>query len=251
MSSWRKHSPAFALFWENSVLNKRTIVSFSEAMEADSLASHSAPELLYNSMDAVLLRPEDELDYTMEKRQSARNFSSQKLSQKTLGALFSGFRSHKDGRRILPSAGGKYPIEVFALLFHTEGDLSQKIVYYNADNHSFSVVGDTPEWSIVAPLVGLPNTEEAPAAVVIFAGFPKRTVAKYGDRGGRFFLIEVGAYAQNLALRLAEEKVGGVILGGLFDEDIKKILGLDKTDAVVVLGYACGYTDVKTSQATI
>lgn len=240
MNHWRKNSPAFAFFWENSVLNSKNIAFFSETMEKDSLSTHNAPEFLFSSADTSLFGPDDSLNDIFEQRQSIRDFTDEYLTKKELGSLFSGFKAHKDGKRTLPSGGGKYPVEVFALLFRAEGELSNKIVYYNSDNHSLSIIKETPDWSIIAPLVGLPNSNTPPAMIIIFVGMPSRSVMKYGDRGGRFFLIEVGAYAEHLGLRLAADGVGGYMLGGLFDEEIKGILGIEKTDAVVALGYSCG-----------
>ena len=74
----------------------------------------------------------------------------------------------------------------------------------------------------------------------IFVGFPNRVVSKYGERGGRFLLIESGHYIQNLLLRVSYEKMRAVELGGLFDNDIKNILGLENSDAIITLGVICG-----------
>ena len=74
----------------------------------------------------------------------------------------------------------------------------------------------------------------------IFVGFPNRVVSKYGERGGRFLLIESGHYIQNLLLRVSYEKMKAVELGGLFDNDIKNILGLENSDAIITLGVICG-----------
>ncbi len=245
MTNWRKNSPAFALFWENSVLNSHNIITFSENMERDSVSTHNASEFLFSSSDIALDSPKDTLNHIFESRQSVREFTDEPLTKKDLGALFSGFKAHKDGKRMVPSGGGKYPVEVFAMLFRAEGELSNKIVYYNADNHSLSIIKEIPSWAIIAPLVGLPDTTTSPAMIVVFVGMPSRSVIKYGDRGGRFFLMEVGMYAEHLGLRLASSNAGGYMLGGLFDEEIKKIIGIEKTEAVVALGYACGKLNKK------
>jgi hypothetical protein len=65
-------------------------------------------------------------------------------------------------------------------------------------------------------------------------------VHKYGERGGRFVLMEVGHYAQRLSLRIAQERLAGYELRGLKDERVKRLLGLEATEAMVALGYLVG-----------
>ena len=53
-------------------------------------------------------------------------------------------------------------------------------------------------------------------------------------------LEECGHYAQNLALRIAYEKLRGYECGGVMDKDMKRLLGLDGTDAYILLAMLCG-----------
>lgn len=76
--------------------------------------------------------------------------------------------------------------------------------------------------------------------VVVFVLFTDRVVAKYGAMGGRFALMEVGHAAQNLALRLAADGLGGCQAGGVVETEMLGLLGLDGTPARVALAYACG-----------
>ena len=79
-----------------------------------------------------------------------------------------------------------------------------------------------------------------PALVLIFAVRVGRLAQKYGERGGRFALIEVGHACQNVALRLATDGLVGYQLGGILDHDIEELLQLQGTTARVTLGYAIG-----------
>ena len=74
----------------------------------------------------------------------------------------------------------------------------------------------------------------------MFVLFAERMTDKYGERGGRFALVEVGEAVQSLALRLVAEDLVGYALGGLVDEPVKRLLRLDGTRAQIALGYACG-----------
>ena len=159
------------------------------------------------------------------------------ISGKQLSSLFSCF-ADVDGRRLLPSGGGKYPIEIYGLFFHVQGKLNEKIVYYNWESNSLSIIAGCPKWAHIQDQTGL-LLEGEPSILFVFAAFPSRTISKYGERGGRFLLIEAGHYVQNLSLRVAYEGLGGVEAGGLFDEEMKAVLGLTDSEAIITLGYAC------------
>lgn len=68
--------------------------------------------------------------------------------------------------------------------------------------------------------------------------FPDRLTAKYGERGGRFALLEAGAVMQQLSLTATDLGVAGVVMGGLLDG---YWLGLTRTGAVVAFGYLVGH----------
>ena len=80
-----------------------------------------------------------------------------------------------------------------------------------------------------------------PSLLVIFVMFPNRAVTKYGERGGRFALLEVGCAVQQLSLQIAEAPgLKGVAVGGMLDDYWKGILQLTDTPAQIVLGYVIG-----------
>ena len=208
-------------------------------MEHDSQEIKNIPQLFYPTEDLKMKKPNDGLAKVFNRRASDRSFSNYKIKKNQLSSLFYAFAQKGDMTRVLPSAGGKYPIEVFAFMFNAEGKVNKKVVYYNADNHSLSIVGNSPKWKEIRNDCGL-WVDGEPSILFVFVGFPERVIDKYGERGGRFFLIEVGHYAQNLGLRIAKEKMKGVEAGGLYDESIKKLLKLEDTGAMIGLGFACG-----------
>ncbi|NUP14425.1 MAG: SagB/ThcOx family dehydrogenase [Polyangiaceae bacterium] len=228
----------FRLFWENSKLNRRTIRDFAAGLERDDRSVHETSELAY-SQSRPLPAEADRLFTLMARRRSERTFAPTPLSIVELGRLFSAF-AHRAGGRLLPSAGGRYPIEVFAFLFAAEGEFDKTIVHYDGSRHSLAIVGQCPDYGAIHEELGLSAESSRPAAMFFFAAFPSRILPRYAERGGRFLLIECGHYAQNLALRLAEDGLCGYELGGYYDDAVRSRLGLADTDAMVALGYACG-----------
>ena len=228
----------YELFWENSKLNAATVRVFTARFTSSAALSGSRP-LQYAAADVPLARPRDDLAGLMGRRRSARAFSDEPVSPRQLARLFGAFAASPGGSRTFASAGGTYPVEVFCLLNNVRGPLNGRAVYYNHDRHSLTPVGEIPPWDGYAEAVNI-ETSGVPQLVFVFVVVPERTTGKYGERGGRFALIEVGHAAQNLALRLVKEGMAGCVAGGLYDETFRELLGLESVRAHVALGYVCG-----------
>jgi SagB-type dehydrogenase family enzyme len=230
----------FELFWENSKLNRATIQEFGRRI--NTYAAEAAPEVLMEQAgpDHALLMPKDQLQRVMAARRSGRSWSARPLTMKQLGALMAAFAKSASGMRTFPSAGATYAVEVFCIVMRVEGALCGRVVQYNADNHSVSDIGAAPPAEEIAGLINLEGDGSLPALIFVIALIAGRTTAKYGERGGRFALIEAGQALQNLALRVAAEGLSGVELGGLLDDRMRQLLHRDSR-AMIALGFACGH----------
>ncbi len=231
----------YDVFWENSKLGPITIQQFARRLDeyAATEPAHG-DELRYPSAPVALRRSRDGLASAAAARRSERAFDGRPLPVRKLGALFTAFAAHRDGRRPYPSAGATYALEIFALLPNVAGPLTGTAVHHDPQHHALTIVSKLPPWSAYRDAVNLDECDDVPHVVVVFVLFPDRVTAKYGERGGRFALIEVGHAAQSLALRLARSGLAGCEIGGMYDERIKELLGLDGTRAQIALGYACG-----------
>lgn len=236
MSKNQNSSPLFYVYWDNSKLNEKNIIKYINDF---SYEENDIRKIEYPTNDLKLIYPKDNLYKLMKKRQSSRLYNDYQLNVKQLSSLFSCF-TQVDNHRLLSSAGGKYPIEVYALCFNVK-NFNNKIVYYNYSDNSLSIIGNCQDWDSLKSITGVGDAITGrPSIMFVFVGFPDRVVSKYGERGGRFLLIESGHYIQNLLLRITYEKLKAVELGGLFDDDIKNILGLKNTNAIITLGVICG-----------
>ena len=230
----------YDLFWENSKLGPVTIQAFARRLDAYAVTEPDREELRYPAAPVPLGRARDDLARVIAARRSERAFAHQSLARPQLEAIFSAFAATEAGSRPHASAGATYPLEIFALLPNVEGALAGKAVHYDPVSHALTAVSGLPPWSGYRDAVNLEDCVGIPHVVVVFVVLPERVTAKYGERGGRFALIEVGHAAQTLALRLAGSGLAGCELGGMYDERVKALLGLDGTTAQVALGYACG-----------
>ncbi|MDP8899829.1 MAG: SagB/ThcOx family dehydrogenase [Actinomycetota bacterium] len=233
---------AFELFWEDTSLNDTTAKPWTQQVAAFTPADDEPRLLTYPSADLRLARPRDRLARVTARRHSSRAFGPGRLSARQLGSLLSTFASGPDGNRSFPSAGALYPLEIMCLATAVDGPdgpLDGMVLCHNPDNHSVNVVGPLAPWNEWCDSLNFP-TSSPPPLVIVFVLLVEQMIAKYGSRGGRFALIEVGHAAQNLALRIAEEGLAGCEVGGTQDDAVLALLDLTATDARVALAYACG-----------
>lgn len=230
----------FELFWENSKLNPVNIAEFGRRINAYAADGQHDVSLAEAGADIPLHSPADGLQKLMTARRSVRSWSQRPVSTKQLGNLMAAFAKSRSGMRTFPAAGATYAVEVYCLLNRVDGGLSGKVVRYNADNHSLSVIGSAPAPEDIPGLINLEGDGSVPPLIFVIALLAARTTAKYGERGGRFALIEAGQALQNLALRIEAEGLAGVELGGLLDDRIRALLKLDRA-AKIALGFACGH----------
>ena len=222
-------------FWLASELSATAGPGFAERIN-DTPPPSDLPRLAtYAGPAHPLARADDALWRTSAARCSTRAFGPARLSARSMGALFTAF----DGRA-WPSAGALYPVEVFALLFNVDHPLNGRVVHYEPDTHELTDIASAPSWDALREPLGGQVLVGTPQVVVVFALDCAAMEAKYGTRGGRFALIEVGHAAHALALRLTSSKMVGCELGGTYDRHVKALLGLEATPLLVALGYACG-----------
>ncbi|RAS61689.1 nitroreductase family protein [Lentzea atacamensis] len=170
-----------------------------------------------------LPKPHDRLQKLFQARKSTREFAPKPLTDKQLGAVLGalGDNSH-------PSAGGLYPLRCYAFV-------NDRAVRYDIRRHALQDIGPAP-----ADLAEILGTPEVPPLAIVLVLKDDEAFEKYGERAGRFGLIEAGAAAQSICLRLAEQKLGGYLLGGVADHEMLHSLGLPR-ELRVATAIACGH----------
>ena len=175
------------------------------------------------------------LEETLYERRSRRDFTDEELSSKELSQLLwaaQGITS-KWGGRTAPSAGALYPLELYVVVGNVEG-LSQGVYHYNPENHSINRVleGDKRKQLEIAAL-GQPYVGEAAINLIITAVY-ERTTRKYGERGKRYVLLEVGHAAQNVYLQCGGLGLGTVVIGAFEDDKVKTILNIKEEPIYII-----------------
>ncbi len=230
----------FDKFWEASSLDRFNVQEFSQRLNAYN-SDEKELFLEYPEASKSLPTSKTRINKIAKKRKSDRSFSSKELSIKELGQLLSCFYAWNGlEHRAYPSAGATYVTEVFCIAFNVES-YSSKVIYYDSEKHGTVIVSDNaPTWEEASKSLNM-DIKGTPQMLIVFVVFPQRVISKYGERGGRFALLEVGAAMQQLSLQIAESsKLKGVAVGGMLDTIWKQNLKLSDTDAQIVLGYLAG-----------
>jgi SagB-type dehydrogenase family enzyme len=171
------------------------------------------------------------LEEALQRRRSIRDYATQELTGAELSQLLWAAQGITDpaGLRTAPSAGALYPLEVYVA---TRAGLH----HYEPRGHQLVRVQDADlRRALARAALGQEAVAAAPALFIITA-VPSRTAAKYGaERARRYTQLEAGHAAQNLLLEATALGLGAVPVGAFKDEDVTRILGLERGEMPLYL----------------
>ncbi|MEE8259977.1 MAG: SagB/ThcOx family dehydrogenase, partial [Nitrospinaceae bacterium] len=104
------------------------------------------------------------------------------------------------------------------------------IYHYNVPNHELELMipGDPTE-KIHEVCVWQEHVLKA-SIVVLISGVLARTKLKYGERGYRYALLDIGHLGQNLYLSCTSLELAIMTTCGFFDDEANKLLRIDGVD---------------------
>lgn len=144
------------------------------------------------------------------------------------------------GLRCVPSAGALYPLEIYFALY--KSTLEPGIYHYRIDNNSIEKINEIVSYKKMEQMINTTHVIDIKkiSMVIFITIVPFRYMQKYGDRGYRFALQEVGAVVQNFSLLATSLGWGSCELGGFLDDAINeqlKVNGYSETiNGVLVIG---------------
>lgn len=178
-------------------------------------------------------KPKDKnLGLLMANRRSVRQFSGLPISQEQLSyilfssaGLLSVNNSIDYSRRPYPSAGARYPLEIYPLLLNCTG-IEKGLYHYNVKENCLELIlkENLEDWLMEAS--GGEASLRKASAIFIITGVLDRARIKYRDRGYRYALIEAGHLGQNICLLTAELDLGCCPLGGFIDPVVNELLDI-------------------------
>lgn len=184
----------------------------------------------------VIIDGKVSLEKAISLRRSVRTFRDAPLTLSELGQLLWSAQgiTNERGFRAAPSAGATFPLEMFVVVNNVEG-LAKGIYHYHPHDHGMEFVR---EEDVAEPLFRACLSQSMildGGAVLVFAAIYERTTARYGDRGERYVLNEIGHASQNVHLQAAALDLGTVVIGAYRDDEVEEILQLGEQIRVLYL----------------
>lgn len=223
----------------------------------DNLVSQNTPiewtEINYKSYPrfpktkiSIDLKNLSEMERTLVKRRSVRDFKAQKISLDNLSRIlyFSAGITRKNNDwnasvRAYPSGGARYPLELYLVIFNVK-NLVKGIYHFNVKQNTLELIKGGSFLNEMISIFGNTKWLEKSGFIILISAVFDRTLMKYGNRGYRLALLEAGHLAQNLYLVSTWLKLGCCALGGFLDDKLGSLLGLDKTKESAIYALAIG-----------
>ncbi|WP_437924546.1 SagB/ThcOx family dehydrogenase [Sorangium sp. So ce291] len=183
------------------------------------------------------------LGAVLERRRSVRDFVLRPMALETLGRLLHASYGVRGARKIegewscdrpAPSAGGRYPLEIYVATQAVEG-VPDGLYHYDARAHELELRREGLAHAALADLAVAQDMVLNTNAVVIITAIPLRTMWKYGQRGYRFLWLDAGHIGQNLYLVATAMGLGPVAIGGFYDDELKDFLALPAEEDAMYL----------------
>lgn len=198
-----------------------------------------------------LSNPTINAHYPLEKalymRQSVRYYDRKSMTMQDLSNLLQfsfGIRNPNPtwtGNRFYPSAGARYPLEVYPIVLNVSG-LKTGVYHYYVKGHGLEELLIKPSLKNEIPkLFDAPWVKRSAVILAISAVFYRNQV-KYGERGYRHILAESGYVCQNIYLLCPVLGLGCCNSGGFPDDKINTIIDLDgQTESVMSVMFVGKY----------
>ena len=169
--------------------------------------------------------PRYESEVSIEKalleRRSIRSYKEEPLTLNDLSQILwaaQGITEPKKGLRTAPSPRAQFLIEVYVLPGNVT-NLPPGAYKYQTQGHELVKIADGDKKAELFKAVGQASIKNAPA-VLVFSGLSEKT------QRPAWMYLEAGHAAQNVYLQAVSLKMGGVVIGGFKDEDVRKVLSL-------------------------
>lgn len=178
------------------------------------------------------------LEEAISQRRSVREFGSEAVSLADLAQLLwacQGITAEGSGAkgkiplRSAPSAGGLYPLEIYAVVARVE-NMEPGIYHYipgpEVSTHTLELVRQENEPNEMLARAALKQKSVFGAAVnILIFGVVERLEVIYGERAERYMWLETGHAAQNVCLQATALGLGSVLIGSFYDDMVQQFIG--------------------------
>ncbi len=168
------------------------------------------------------------VEKAIKQRRTVRSFTNEPLTVDQLSQILwaaQGVTDDSGLKRAAPSGGALYPIDIYvAAGKNSVQRLAQGVYHYNPPRHSIQKILDTDQREDAAVAAFRQMwVAAAPVIFVLTAEYGRITI-KYGERGKRYAMIEVGHIGQNIFLQCEALGLAAGIVGAFYDKEVAKAI---------------------------
>jgi SagB-type dehydrogenase family enzyme len=240
------------LYHENTKLHPLTVqqmMPLSDFSTAD-LQAMSRAYKEYPDRPRVKLPPVESLpqngrtfDEVISSRRSVRDFANLDLTLNELSKILHqsygitgelpGKGDFRQNLRSSPSAGGLYPTELYIAVRKVSG-VEPGIYHYNVPNHEIELLVPGDPTEKIHEVCCEQEFVHQTSIVVLMSSVLPRIKRKYGERGYRYTLLDIGHLGQNIYLSCTSLDLAIMTTCGFFDDEANKLLRIDGVDETVM-----------------
>jgi SagB-type dehydrogenase family enzyme len=136
----------------------------------------------------------------------------------------------RGGLRTAPSAGARYPLDLYLAAFDVTG-LPAGIYWYDSEKHKLVQTVEGDRRKEVSEAAFNQGMFETASAAIVYSAVYERSMVKYGQRGrDRYVCMDLGHSAENVYLQAYALKIGTVAVGAFTDLWLKKACGMTRPE---------------------
>jgi len=176
-------------------------------------------------------------DDTLKQRMSSRNLTGPALDLQTLSQLlWSAQGENRPNRRTVPSAGARYPLEIYVIVADSKA-LAGGAYKYSSKDHALTKIKDGDPKSLLGDSIGRQAWVAEAPAVFLVAGIYSRLEDRYGAQLAELWTYwESGAAVQTMSLKVAALGLGATVVGGAINMNaLHTTLGLPANEKINII----------------
>jgi SagB-type dehydrogenase family enzyme len=191
------------------------------------------------NLPAPMLDGDVSLQRAIKQRRTVRSFADKPLVVAQLSQILwaaQGITGDRGLKRAAPSGGALYPLDVYAVVGKNgvQG-VVQGVYHYDPSHHSIeTILGTDARGDVAVASLRQMWMATAPVILVLTAEYGRITI-KYGDRGKRYAMIEVGHVGQNIFLQCEALGLSAGIVGAFHDKEVARAVNTQKDHEPLII----------------